>query len=395
MKRSEGFAPQGQQSSKLLTVHPREGQDAFMDLHVASFEWLKTQAIPLWTTKGVNPRGGFEEALTLTGVPHALPRRAMVQARQIYAVRTAREMGLLSPEKSRTLIAETTAFLLRHYGRDDGSFIHSVRPDLEVNSARPDLYTQSFAIFGLAHAYAVLGDKTLKERALAVVAYLQRERRGPHNGYTEIDTEGRAQYQSNPHMHLFEAFVSWLEVDDDPRWRHLANAILDLALTRFMHPQTKLLAEYFDESWSPQTTHDRFVWEPGHQYEWAWLMNKYQHLSKIDLADPIATLVMNAERFGVDPHTGAVRDEIWSDFSVKAPTARFWPQCERIKACAALGLSDSADQAMTSLLGFFVTPTPGLWFDRMNPDGSFHQEPARASSLYHIIGAMAEYRGLA
>lgn len=365
-----------------------------MDLQTASLEWLKTQALPLWLTKGVNPRGGFEEAMTLTGVPHAVPRRAMVQARQLYAVRTALQMGLLPDARALPLLEDGSAFLLKHFRHEGGGFIHSVRPDLVPNDERPDLYTQAFAIFGLAQAYAELKDAGLKARAFEVVDYLKRERALPEGGYSELGKDGRVLRQSNPHMHLFEAYVAWLEVDDDPQWRRLANEILDLALTRFVDPATKLLAEHFDERWKPLRAPDYFLWEPGHQFEWAWLMNRYQHATKVPLADPIASLMMNAERFGIDPASGAVRDEMWSDFGVKSPTSRFWPQCERIKACAALGLPESADQGMEALLRFFVTPVPGLWYDRMNPDGSFHQEPARASSLYHIIGAIAEYRKL-
>jgi mannose/cellobiose epimerase-like protein (N-acyl-D-glucosamine 2-epimerase family) len=34
--------------------------------------------------------------------------------------------------------------------------------------------------------------------------------------------------------------------------------------------------------------------------------------------------------------------------------------------------------------------TPGLWRDKQGPDGAFVEEPASASSLYHIIAAVSE-----
>ncbi len=361
-----------------------------MDIKKVSIDWLNTQALPLWLTKGVNPWGGFEEAMTLTGVPHAIPRRAMVQARQMYALRTARQMKLVAPDRAHLLMAQTADFLIKNFARPDGSFRHSVRPDLQANSEAADLYTQAFALFGMAQAYAELKNVKYKTRALEVVHYLKSQRHLPGGGYSEFAKDGGIVYQSNPHMHLFEAYVTWLEIDDDPQWRRFAQEILDLALTRFIEPKTGLLVEHFDDQWLPILQQGRFAWEPGHQYEWAWLMNKYQTATKAALPERIMNLVMNAERFGINAQ-GAVYDELWSDLSVKAPTSRFWPQCERIKACSALGLAESADQGMVALMRFFVTPTPGLWFDRMNPDGTFHEEPARASSLYHIIGAIAEY----
>ena len=39
---------------------------------------------------------------------------------------------------------------------------------------------------------------------------------------------------------------------------------------------------------------------------------------------------------------------------------------------------------------YLETDVPGLWRDRMNPDGSFIEEPAPASSFYHIVGAILD-----
>jgi mannose-6-phosphate isomerase len=39
---------------------------------------------------------------------------------------------------------------------------------------------------------------------------------------------------------------------------------------------------------------------------------------------------------------------------------------------------------------YLDTPVPGLWWDRLRPDGGFVDEPAPASSFYHIACAIAE-----
>jgi mannose-6-phosphate isomerase len=87
-----------------------------------------------------------------------------------------------------------------------------------------------------------------------------------------------------------------------------------------------------------------------------------------------------------------VYDELWSDFSPKTKSSRFWTQCERIKCAADRGAFPEATEAMESLLLFFETPVRGLWLDRMAEDKTFKGENAKASSLYHIIGAIAEYQ---
>src|SRR4051812_3641058 len=64
-------------------------------------EWLAKCVLPLWLERGLDPQaGGFYEALSLDqGQPVIGPRRAMVQARQIYSWRIALDMGLI--EKNR------------------------------------------------------------------------------------------------------------------------------------------------------------------------------------------------------------------------------------------------------------------------------------------------------
>ena len=57
--------------------------------------WVVEDALPLWGETGFDAaRGSFIERLTFEGAPmHAAPRRAMVQARQIYVFSHAALLG--------------------------------------------------------------------------------------------------------------------------------------------------------------------------------------------------------------------------------------------------------------------------------------------------------------
>jgi mannose/cellobiose epimerase-like protein (N-acyl-D-glucosamine 2-epimerase family) len=46
--------------------------------------------------------------------------------------------------------------------------------------------------------------------------------------------------------------------------------------------------------------------------------------------------------------------------------------------------------AVAGLCQFLTTPADGLWFDQLTADDRFVVEPARATSLYHMVGAVAE-----
>ena len=93
---------------------------------------------------------------------------------------------------------------------------------------------------------------------------------------------------------------------------------------------------------------------------------------------------------GVDPVRGVAVDVLTPELTIAAPTARLWPQTERIKAALILGDEAQARLAVKGLWKYLDVETPGLWRDRMNLDGSFVDEPAPGSSLYHIMAAAAE-----
>jgi mannose/cellobiose epimerase-like protein (N-acyl-D-glucosamine 2-epimerase family) len=356
-------------------------------------QWLQKDVLPLWLAKGIDAvNGGFIEALSFKdGSALDLPRRAMVQARQIYSLRLASDMGLLDKKQTQAIIAKATEFLLTHYSLPSGAFIHSVSPKGLPENRTPDLYGQAFALFGLAHSYAMNPTPSLEERAKALEKYLQTERSLPQGGFTELSAEG-VMYEANPQMHLFEAAIAWMSVSSDPVWRNLADQLLDLCLQKFIDPQTGGLSEHFDSHWSPLLAERGSVLEPGHHYEWSWLMSKYEKRTGVDLGKVRGKLFELSEKFGVCPERKVVYDELWSDFSPKTKSSRFWTQCERIKCAADRGALAEAREAMESLLRYFETPVPGLWLDRMAEDKSFKGENAKASSLYHIIGAIAEYQ---
>lgn len=357
--------------------------------------WLSEHAYPLWLERGPDrERGGFIEALSLAGAPlHGLPRRSMVQARQMYSFRLGAERGLCDRARAEDAIESGLRSLLRDFSDPSGGFIHSVDADLKPLDRRMDLYAQAFTLFGLAQAHRLRPREDVRKRARALVEYLRRERAVRGGGFTELGTQGEILYQSNPHMHLYEAALAWLDQDDAPEWARLADELLDLALSKFIDAETGLLGEHFDENWSPARENGRFLFEPGHQYEWSWLMGVHETLSGRDLSAMRRRLYDPSEARGISPDRRAVYDQLWSDFDVRLKSSRFWPQGERIKAAASLGDLRAADEACETLFRFLDTSVPGLWYDTWEADGGFKDQPVKASSLYHIAGAFCERLG--
>jgi mannose-6-phosphate isomerase len=88
--------------------------------------------------------------------------------------------------------------------------------------------------------------------------------------FEDLVPERRSQ---NPHMHLLEATLYLLENDrQNPRYLKLVNRLLNLFETKFLGNGNKLIREYLDQSFKPRLVNS-FIIEPGHHYEWAWLLN--------------------------------------------------------------------------------------------------------------------------
>lgn len=362
--------------------------------------WLTKYACPLWLEKGIDwERGGFYENLTLQGEPTTSPRRVMVQARQIFSTHIAMQLGIIPSDQGKKAIQHGIDFILKNYSQRNGSFYHAVDEKLNPVAKPEDLYGQSFALFGLAHAFHVLKNDSYKARAKELLNYLNRERKLPQGGFSEILSK-EVQFEANPHMHLFEALLYWMEIDKDPEWKVMADEILDLCLHKFIDPEKNLLAEHFDANWKPLLVNGQYVFEPGHHYEWVWLLGRYQKMTGKDLRDIRQKLYDVSEKHGISPGKKCAYDEVASDLTPFKKTTRFWPQCERIKAALQMGIeantnkgayAQTADEALEALFKFLEVPVKGLWYDTWQESGEFTIQPAKASSLYHIIGAMADY----
>jgi mannose/cellobiose epimerase-like protein (N-acyl-D-glucosamine 2-epimerase family) len=353
--------------------------------------WLLHSAYPLWARQGVDhDNGGFYERIALDGTSLDDPRRARVQPRQIYAFAQAPALGWHG--NARGIVEAGTAFFLKHYRRDDGLYRTLIAPDGSVLDNSVVLYDQAFALLGFAAARRLLGpDPALDDAAtdLFDTLYSQLKRVGP-GFYSGLPV--RFPLLSNPHMHLFEAALAWCDISTEPGWQTLANELGELALARFIDPVSGALRESFDEAWAPLPGIEGRRVEPGHQFEWAWLLLRWHPENDSVARRAALRLIDIGEQAGV--RRGVAIDALLDDLTPLDAGARLWPQTERLKA-SALAASitgdarywGSAAAAANGLLRYFDTPTAGLWHDRLSAEGIFHSGPAPASSFYHIVAS--------
>jgi mannose-6-phosphate isomerase len=359
--------------------------------------WLVTSAYPLWATHGVDARGGFVERLSQDGRPLSDDRRARVAPRQIFSFALAAEFGW-SGNVEELLRRGFEVYQVR-YRRPDGLYRTLAGSDGTPKDERALLYDQAFVLLGLAAASRVLEPAVeLERRAVELREAIEAAYRTPHRGFRSGDPAHDLR-ESNPHMHLLEACLAWIEIGGDPTWQRWADDISALALERFIDSRTGALKEVFTPAWEPAPGAAGRRVEPGHQFEWAWLLLRWaarQNPSTRQCTDArraALDLIEVGERFGV--HDGFAVNAVLDDFTMDDADARLWPQPERLKAALlaaeltgqARYLTIAASAAGT-LASFLDTPVAGLWFDRRRANGEWAVEPSPASSFYHIVGAI-------
>lgn len=375
--------------------------------------WFLDAALPLWDEHGVDRvRGGYFETLasidsagTLRGAGEV--RRGRVVARQLYVFDVGQRLGWRS--KRTNPVKHGCDYLFAHLHRGDGLWNSAVDAVTREPRASFSLYEQAFYLFALARLHPALGN--LYSTAATAAQSLRRLRAGwgkPIGGFEEASPPSLP-LKSNPHMHLLEAALAWLEVAEGAEqavWAELACEVVGLCLSRFRDARTGAIRENFDCDWRPAPADEGRIVEPGHQFEWAWLLMQWstsQHSTATQRSECIGAasrLLDIGERWGVDERRGVAINELWDDLRPKDATAKLWPQTERLKAwCARLDHAQSAaeagracrriEAAARGLMKYLRTDRPGLWHEVSSTDGTFATGPSRASSFYHIVHAIA------
>jgi mannose-6-phosphate isomerase len=350
--------------------------------------WLAEAALPLWAGSGFDAgRGLFQEALSVEGRPVESGRRARVQARQVFVYAQAARAGF--GEQWREIAQAAYRRFLAVYRRPDGLFLRRATPDGVVLDAAADVYDQAFALLAMAALQAVDPAGGYEADAARTFAALEL-RRAPGGGFRESEPNP---FQANCHMHLFECALAW-EPLGVAAWRALSDEIAGLALTRFIDPRAGALREFFDERWGALTGEDSLI-EPGHQFEWAWLLVRWGRARGQDSALAAARRLYGNGLKGVDPVREVAMNALWEDFSPRDANARLWPQTEHLKAALVLGTEAEALRAARGLARYLETPARGAWRDKLKPDGAFVEEPAPATSFYHLMMAILDLSALA
>lgn len=352
-------------------------------------QWLNEAAWPLWIARGIDRDGLFFEQLDFAGNPDfAACRRIRVQGRQLFAFAQALAAG---HEAAREPLTRGLATVEARCWGPDGKpgWIHILTPDGAPLDTLRDTYDQAFMLFGLAAAGKV-GFPHALVLAERTVAFLDTSLADPRAGGYLEGLPASLPRRSNPHMHLMEAMLALHDVTGQAQWLDRANRIAALFESRFFDRASGTLGEYFTRDLVLAKGDSGASVEPGHHFEWSWLLHRLADAGGRDYRSQASALYGFGLRHGIGADGFAI-DECVKTGQPLRLSRRTWPQTELIKAHLANGAYSDAARVTNMLLDSYLgTRVPGLWVDQFNAKGEAVSEVVPASTLYHLVVALED-----
>ncbi len=369
--------------------------------------WLTDDALPFWQRNGVDRRyGGFIEALTFDGEDAGLPfKRTRVTCRQVYVYAHAARLGW---RDGTDLIHHGATWLMEKAWQGGGlGFARRLHRDGEVLDPTPDLYDHAFALFAFAWAYDATGDETYRRWIDQTADFIER-------CFAVVDGDGywhtsppEGPRQQNPHMHLCESMLSAFAATGEQRYADKAAMLADLCRRKFYQSDTGTLAEFFKDDLTLAKGEQGALREPGHHFEWIWLLNAAQAAQETDDEARMKALMTFGEKYGVHEETKTVFNAVDQSGGAMDAGSRCWPNTERMKAAVALieayniDAWDVVKESTDALFKYYLTPSPsrpflsGGWNDAIDASGAPMAQNMPASTFYHLFLAMVEVRRVA
>ncbi|OGN51032.1 MAG: mannose-1-phosphate guanylyltransferase [Caulobacterales bacterium RIFOXYB1_FULL_67_16] len=370
---------------------PRPAEEPLAEGAVRLAAWMRQDALPTWCTLGQNDEGGFEDLLGQDGRRLGSAHSAGVQARQIQVYAEAGRLGWSGPWQAAIRGGLEWS---RRVLDPDGLMRARLAPGGEAMDDRICADDQAQLLVALASVAQVAPDLAPEQAVLSI-----RDRLldlWPIQG--DLQEMGEDRLQAKACMRLLEASIAWEAVEGAASWAGLADRAADLAVRRFIDPDSGHLLE--PEGGAPMSGLEGAAIEPGLQFRWAWLLARHARARDQQASLQVALRLFDAGLYGVDPRRGVAIEAMTADSGVRNARARLRPQAEWLKASLALAsLTDDGrrEQCLVQAaraqraLWRYLSPS-GLWRDKMLESGKFIDEPAPAGSLHPIMGAFVELR---
>lgn len=348
--------------------------------------WLFDVVLPHWFNVGLDANSGVPvECLDMSGAALGhVPRRGRVMPRQIFTFVRALRLGLAADDPAfaskiqTTLTLGVNTLLEVSLNSEKGfpSLIDKHGRGLEYGAK---LYDHAFvALAGSeAHALGIKEGLTLAETALDLIE--EHFADSQFSGYQTVARQTGPKL-SNPHMHLIEASLLHHAIGGTGSKARI-RTIADLATNHFLSRDSGFILEEVAEDLSVKGA----PWiEPGHCYEWAYLLHCAANVLNDGALETVAKDLFERSETFVESD-GLIMDVVNAD----APTYRLWPQLERLRCLATFDRTDPIQDLISIVDTVYLSKGPKAgWMDKVDANRHPLSEAVPASMLYHLMTAL-------
>lgn len=366
--------------------------------------WLLEQLCPFWCRRIVDPEGGYFEGLNASGEALPSPTRTLLnQARLTFAFSLATVLG--GDASLRRAAEHGFEFLKKTATPNEHGMTWPCRWDAQGNvlNATLDAYELAFVILAMAWYHRATGSQEALQLGEQAYEGLQHHMADPQYGgfFEEFPLIGKLPRRQNPHMHLLEATLAMYSATQAPVWLARASALVELFQRAFLDPETGSLGEYFDAQWQPMPGAEGALCEPGHQFEWVWLLEQYMQASGLrELTDTVERLFQFGTKHGMNLTgvlKGAVLDVVDKTGTPQASSMLMWPQTEYVKACVAR--FDATQDVIYQTKAWahwdlmrthFFREDGANWINQLGPMGEPLVDDTLSRVFYHVVHSASE-----
>lgn len=375
-------------------------------------EYLAQRLLQRWVPKWYeafpdHATGGFYERLGKGFKPRLVGnRRLLTQCRQlaIHSHAALQRPDHFKPDL-KTIYETMTQ---KYFVPETGGWRFSLSDDGLPADNTYDLYSLTFVIFSLSHYYRATGDERAKDHAARMLAFIEKNFvMAGKPGYAEAVDENlrpiHRQRRQNPHMHLLEACLFAEETwPDHDGYRNMSDRLVELFGKHFYIPERNMLCEFFTDDLKPDPGIGHRV-EPGHYFEWIWLLKKHAVLRGNPTwhDEACIRLLAWANKHGWDRVYGGIFDVLTPEGVVLTDTKRIWPFAEALKANALMiDTTDDRDAIkarMAEMVRVFrksYMQERGFWVEWLNRDLSPATDYMPGTTPYHVYFGIMETRAV-
>lgn len=359
---------------------------------------LTDNILSYWTTKMIDPRGGFYGRRDGFDELHAdAPKGAILNARILWSFSAA--YRLTGNEDYAVAALRARDYVTDHFiDNEFGGVYWSVDAEGNPLDTKKQFYAIAFTIYGLSEHYRTTADclsLELAKKLFDIIESKSHDRK--KGGYIEAanrdwspigdmrlsDKDENASKTMNTHLHILEAYTSLLRVWENAELRNAQRDLIGIFLDRILDKGNNHLGLFFDDDWRRLDGEISY----GHDIEASWLL--YEAAEVLDEPEIMAQVKDATKKIAIASlhglcHDGSLIYERHANGSYDNDK-HWWAQAETVVGMLYLwkhhGMEEMIEKAQRTweyIKNNLVDYENGEWYWSILPDGSIDRVDDKA-----------------